>query len=215
MITEMIPRQQKNKIPLAMLHLEGYDMYINFNPEDENLGTGIRGTGIYVKNGLCSIEIIFEHTNHKDQVWVEITLNKQDKLLCGCIYRSPSGDKDSIMNSTTKICNILRCGTARNATRLLISRDFNLSGIDWENHCVQHNQEYLTQFVNTIHDCFLFQHVKQPTRYRGETSNILDLILTNEEGMIDTIDHYPGLGKSDHECLVFNLKCSKELYESN
>ena len=69
MITEMIPKQQKNKIPLAMLHLEGYDMYINFNPEDENLGTtGIRGTGIYVKNGLCSIEIIFEHTNHKDQV---------------------------------------------------------------------------------------------------------------------------------------------------
>ena len=58
MITEMIPKQQKNKIPLVMLHLEGYDMYINFNPEDENLGTtGIRGTGIYVKNGLYSIEI--------------------------------------------------------------------------------------------------------------------------------------------------------------
>ena len=30
--------------------------------------------------------------------------------------------------------------------------------------------------------------------------------------MIDTIDHYSGLGKSDHECLVFDLKCSKELY---
>ena len=61
--------------------------------------------------------------------------------------------------------------------------------------------------------CFLFQHVKQPTRYReGETSNILDLILTNEEGMIDTIDHYPGLGKSDHECLVFDLNAPKELY---
>ena len=111
------------------------------------------------------------------------------------------------MNSITEICNILRCGTARNATHLLISGDFNLSAIDWENHCVQHNQEYLTRFVNTIHDCFLFQHVKQPTRYReGETSNILDLILTNEEGMIDTIDHYPGLGKRDHECLVFDLK---------
>ena len=41
----------------------------------------------------------------------------------------------------------------------------------------------------------------------------IDLILTNEEGMIDTIDHYPGLGKSDHECLVFDLKCSKELYD--
>ena len=74
MIMEMIPKQQKNNIPLAMLHLEGYDMYINLNPEDEYLGTtGIHGTGIYVKNGLCSIEIIFEHTNHNDQVWVDNT----------------------------------------------------------------------------------------------------------------------------------------------
>ena len=60
-ITEMSPKQQKNKIPLAMLYLEGYEIYINFNPEDENLGTiGIRGTGIYVKDRLCSIGTIIE-----------------------------------------------------------------------------------------------------------------------------------------------------------
>ena len=87
MITEMIPKQQKNKIPLAMLHGEGYEMYFNFNPEEENLGTtGIRGTAIYVRNGLCFVETKIEHSNHKDQVWIDITLNKQDKLLCGCIY---------------------------------------------------------------------------------------------------------------------------------
>ena len=32
--------------------------------------------------------------------------------------------------------------------------------------------------------------------------------------MIDTIDHYPGLGKSDHECLLFELKCCEETYEN-
>ena len=53
--------------------------------------------------------------------------------------------------------NILTCVTARKVTRLLISEDFNLSDIDWENDCVQKNPEYLIQFVNTIHDCFLFQ----------------------------------------------------------
>ena len=59
MITEMIPKQQKNKIPLAMLHLEGYEMYINFNPEDENLGTtGIRGTGNNNNNRIYFMSII-------------------------------------------------------------------------------------------------------------------------------------------------------------
>ena len=71
MITEMFPKQQKNTIPLAMLYLEGYEMYINFNPEDENLETtGIHGTGIYVKDGLCSIGTIIEHSNHEDQVYI-------------------------------------------------------------------------------------------------------------------------------------------------
>ena len=31
--------------------------------------------------------------------------------------------------------------------------------------------------------------------------------------MIDTIDHYSGLGKSDHECLISELKCYKETCE--
>ena len=44
--------------------------------------------------------------------------------------------------------------------------------------------------------CFLYQHVTQPTRYRiGETPNLLDLIITNEEGLISSLEHFPGLGK--------------------
>ena len=44
-------------------------------------------------------------------------------------------------------------------------------------------------------------------------TNLRDLVLTNEEGMVDTIDHYSGLGKSDNECLIFELKCYKETCE--
>ena len=49
----------------------------------------------------------------------------------------------------------------------LISEDINLSGIDWENDCVQNNQEYLIQFVNTIHDCFLSSMSRSQQRRRN------------------------------------------------
>ena len=39
--------------------------------------------------------------------------------------------------------------------------------------------------------------------------------MTNEEGMIQLVEHLPGLGKSDHECLFFDLKCSKHIYKSS
>ena len=32
--------------------------------------------------------------------------------------------------------------------------------------------------------------------------------------MIQLVKHLPGLGKSDHECFIFYLKCSKHIYKS-
>ena len=37
----------------------------------------------------------------------------------------------------------------------------------------------------------------------------------NEEGLASPIEHYPGLGKSDHECLVFKVICNKQLNTNN
>ena len=45
-------------------------------------------------------------------------------------------------------------------------------------------------------------------RVRGEdTPNLLDLIITNEKNMIDSIEYQSPLGKSDHSVLVFNFVC--------
>jgi len=52
------------------------------------------------------------------------------------------------------------------------------------------------EFLDCFRDSFLWQHVTQPTRFRGDqTANILDLIMTNEESMIDDIVKVIQLGK--------------------
>ena len=63
-------------------------------------------------------------------------------------------------------------------------------------------------FLEALLDSYLVQHVKGPTRFRlGDTPHTLDLILTNEEGMITNLTHLPALGSSDHEVLRFDLLC--------
>ena len=63
-------------------------------------------------------------------------------------------------------------------------------------------------FMETIKDLFLKQHVTEPTRYRnGEEPSLLDLIMTNEDGMIQNLSYQPALGDSDHCCLKFDLSC--------
>ena len=61
-------------------------------------------------------------------------------------------------------------------------------------------------FMERIKDLFLYQHVKEFTRHRlGQSPSRLDLIFTNEPGMITDLDYLPPLGASDHDCLSFIL----------
>ena len=62
---------------------------------------------------------------------------------------------------------------------------------------------------------FLYQHVKNYTRYRvGFEPSLLDLVFTNEENMIESVNHMPGLGKSDHLQLEFTFNLYTETTQS-
>ena len=90
MITEVIPKAQKNPIFEIQLDIEGYELYKKFTNDDLDFGaSGIRGVVIYVKSILNSKDVTTEIAQqHKDQLWIEIELIGKDKLLCGCMYRS-------------------------------------------------------------------------------------------------------------------------------
>ena len=127
-------------------------------------------------------------------------------LYAGCIYRSPSGDSHQ---SVTDLSLLLQTVSDRNPSHLLIVGDFNLPQIDWKNNiCRAPESHFSHQFFSTVQDTFLFQHVSEPTRFReGVRPSLLDLILTNEEGMVTSLNYFPGLGKSDHVLLKCKLAC--------
>ena len=65
---------------------------------------------------------------------------------------------------------------------------------------------HLLNFIETLQDCFLHQHITEPTHHRdGEQSNLLDLILTSEEGMVQNLSYHLPLGESDHIVIIFDL----------
>jgi len=75
----------------------------------------------------------------------------------------------------------------------------NNNNIDWENICLTSNNSTVQSFLDTVQDLFMFQHILKPTRYRGEeTPNLLDLVFTDDENMIENLTYLPGLGNSDH-----------------
>ena len=64
------------------------------------------------------------------------------------------------------------------------------------------------KFLESVSDCFLYQHITKPTRIRGDTEpSLLDLILTDEEFQVSELRHLSPLGASDHSVITFKFNC--------
>ena len=197
-VSGTLPKNAKDPIQDCERNIHGYQ---NFN----NHQYGKRGVCIYVKSHLGASNIDVVSCDHLETIFCEISLEKDDKLLIGCIYRSPntSGIADEEMRNL-----ILSC-SARSYSHLLLMGDYNYPEISWDPiRLPEDHMHPATLFVECLRDAYLYQHVTNPTHSTAEQkANTLDLILTNEESMVEDLTHEPPLGKSHHDCLVFKFRC--------
>ena len=207
MVTEVIPKAQVSPLPAALLSLPGYNLYTNFNTSQANLGrSGSRGVCIFIKERLLSTEVSLYNSTSFEQLWVVLTLQNEDRLLVGCVYFSPSSNRQL---GLLEFDAALKAAIDSNMSHLLVAGDFNVPHIDWSHLFSSEAEGHFSHtLIQIIQDHFLTQHVTEPTRYRpGHTPSMLDLILTNEEGMVHSLRYLPGLGSSDHVILEFVLMC--------
>ena len=150
--------------------------------------------------------------NTEEYIFVKIKLNKQDNLLVGLIYRSPSGSEESENNAN--LLKLINEATGRKFSQVLMMGDFNFPNGDWEswNNKSDNTETQDYKFIQCIQDNFLHQHVNKPTRWRGtDTPHVLDLVFTNEENMVSELEYLSPLGKSDHCVLQFQFNCYTKL----
>ena len=86
---------------------------------------------------------------------------------------------------------------------------FNYPEINWQNETTARSDVHPeTLFLKSIQEAFLYEHVKYPTCFRGNKKpTTINLVFTNEEGMISTLRHCPPLGKNHHVSLTFTFNC--------
>ena len=84
-----------------------------------------------------------------------------------------------------------------------------MGNMNWDNCTTCYNENhYDFEFIECLRDNFLFQHISEPTRYReNQTSNLSELIITNDQNDIENINILPSLGVSDHVLIKFHFLC--------
>ena len=166
--------------------------------------TGRRGGGciMYAKQGLTLREEVIVGSEDTASVWATLFGGNGSKTTIGLCYVPPNDREADV-----KLHHIYR-EVCRENKQCVIIGDFNHRTIDWDIPRAEHADQ---EFLEAVQDCYLTQHVREPTR--GE--NILDLILITEEHMIEDTTILPPLSNSDHNVISFSLIVEERLSDDS
>lgn len=180
-----------DNVDSSEVSLDGFTTYRKDRSEVK-VGRG-GGVLLYVRSTLVSTPCAELNQYKAEAVWCCISFGKANKIIVGVCYRPPSCPE----LESSELFSVIRKASEN---QVLIVGDFNFPKIEWESLDSDNDGR---QFLDLVLDCFLFQHVDTPTR----ANNILDLVFTSEEGMVEDVKVAEHLSNSDHNIISFSLKC--------
>lgn len=166
-LSEVKPKHFRYKRNSVEYNIDGYEI------EETNIfGNVGRGLLIYVKNGI-TYNKVDSVSNFCEYCCLEIVL-QGEKIILTLIYRSPN----SLERNNHLLLDLFQEMNEMKATYKIITGDFNLPQINWENYTTNTGiNDFGTTFMEKVRDCFLMQHVKDVTRMRGEHMGNTGLVL--------------------------------------
>ncbi|XP_062466520.1 uncharacterized protein LOC134159318 [Pezoporus occidentalis] len=170
--------------------MEGYRLFRKDRP-----GRWGGGVALYVRDRLESMELCLGTGEQlTESLWVRVNGNiAMGDITVGICYRPP--DQEDSMDEVL----YRQIGKASHSQVLVLMGDFNHRDICWRDGTARHKQ--CRRFLDCVEDNFLLQVIEEPTR-RGA---MLDLVLTNREGLVGKVMLQGSLGCSDHEMVEFEV----------
>ncbi|VDP89799.1 unnamed protein product [Echinostoma caproni] len=144
-----------------------------------------RGGGVllYHQNDL-QCDAVDPPVSAPDTIWCKLKLSKHDDCLVGVVYHSPSSTESA---NDTFVRAMLQVLSAK-FSHILIVGDFNCPHLD---QTLTSHLSFQSQFKQLIDSHPLYNHMKEPTRFRNLATSSMDLVLTNEELMVESIGLTP------------------------
>ena len=174
----------------AEINFSGYTL---FRKDRKNRVGG--GVLLYVRNNIKAVHRTDLENEVCEVVWCELQDGKE-RTLIGVCY-SPSCN----VNEDNELFKML--GNVRDRNTIVVG-DFNFGEIDWMSQVATGQSQ---MFLDCVNDNFLHQHVELETR----DQNILDLVLSTEENMVQDLEVGEPFGNSDHCIIRWKLAINKEI----
>ena len=173
----------------GFLSINGYELIERKDRTDTAMGRG-GGIVVYVDKRKCAWKVEVEG-DFNQCACVRVKGRRRDIALY-VVYRSPNSTKQN----DESLCKLMK----ELKGDYVVIGDFNFPGIRWASGGSDAKGR---AFYDELEDNFMMQHVDEPTHING---NILDLVITRDEDLVQNLRMEGRLGKSDHEIIMVDLK---------
>lgn len=159
-VQEVKPKSYSRDIQLSEYNLiEGYEI-LPLNISNNSPG---RGMIMYIKDNAkySPYEL---NAKFQEGLLCEIEFNNTDKPVIAGMHRSPS----SCFENFQELCILFKEVCNLKYTHILLLGDYNIPGIDWKSYTTEKGIDSVEyKFIETIRDCYLYQHIEEATRGKG------------------------------------------------
>ena len=151
-------------------------------------------------------DIIVNHRDDFDSnceiLWTQcqVQSKKSKSILLGSFSRPHSSDMASLIELDVYLSKI---GNLINTNSVILGVDFNAPNISWGSNQVLDHLTTSERLMEMANEYVLEPLVKEPTRIHGNTRNILDLVFTNNNTIVNNVKIIPGI--SDHDIVFFTV----------
>ena len=162
----------------------------------DRVQNGRRGVGILIAVRDTLRASVRDVSFDSELLFDDIIFPANRKICLGVFHRPPNSSINCLLGLQTALDTVL--SSSQNPKMVLVG-DFNIPEFDWNTDCASVNSPNATFLSDIIHDNFLFQLVKDPTR----NGNILDLVFVTSLDLV--YDLKVGLPFSDHNSISMLL----------
>jgi hypothetical protein len=186
--------------PTYSIFSENYEVY----RKDRTANGG--GVFLAIRSDIVVVDRP-EFDSDAEVTWASIEFAKNGCLYLGSYYRPPNSRNvalDHIQDSLSKIL-----AKHHKLPNIILAGDCNFPDIDWENILTTNvkTQAEHNHFINFLNENGLKQLTKEITR--PKSGNILDLVMTTNEDLVENITVEPGI--SDHNLVLFDINMTPRL----
>lgn len=178
----------------GILKIQGYDLIGRRDRKDTLKG---RGGGVLLYSKLPNI---FVNSLNKSEQIIHATITSNSKnsedIQIHCVYRSPNASEAMTKEVIDYIKNIPQ--------NSFLVGDYNYPEVDWTTLTCTSSESQV--FLDTVNNAFLNQHVDFTTNLTPQpngsvTGTCIDLVLTNEDNLIASVQPKGQLGASHHSII--------------